>query len=434
MLRAVAFYGLVLIGIPISFFAPFSGLLLYLFFAHGHPADFVWPGYLFNYGLVLVPVLLAGYTIFEARKSPPRIRGMVLLLLFWGWLTASSLLAESSQVSIDKLMQFSKMFIIAFLIAAMATSEERVSRILRVIAFSLGLLGLKSLLDIVLTGGQYRMRGPGGMMSEENEYALGMNMAIPLLYWMASIEHGRWMRWFFRAGAIACAATVVFTRSRSGFLGLLIVCLLIGLRSRRKLLVPIGFAVLSILFLAFAPSAAINRYKTIPTATEDDPSAIGRIQMWETAVKMMEAHPVFGVGLKNFEASVPRYTSYEPRAPHNAFIALLAESGIPSCLLFLALVFGASGSCWLNWKRLRHDPGSQELATYCLIVHTMLLVYLVPNFFINRQDFDLMYHLVGLSAGISMVARQRIFQAAAEASAAPEVEPGWAIQPDEVPA
>jgi len=37
-----------------------------------------------------------------------------------------------------------------------------------------------------------------------------------------------------------------------------------------------------------------------------------------------------------------------------------------------------------------------------------LLVYLVPNFFINRQDFDMMYHLVGLSAGMSMVVKQRL--------------------------
>jgi O-antigen ligase len=89
-------------------------------------------------------------------------------------------------------------------------------------------------------------------------------------------------------------------------------------------------------------------------------------------------------------------------------MALMAESGIPSCLLFAALVLSASGACWANWRRLRGDPNSHPLATYCLIVHATLLVYLVPNFFINRQDFDLMYHLVGVSAGLSMVVRQKL--------------------------
>jgi O-antigen ligase len=114
------------------------------------------------------------------------------------------------------------------------------------------------------------------------------------------------------------------------------------------------------------------------------------------------------VGLRNFEVTFLDYSSLEPRAPHNAFMALTAESGIPSCLFFIGLLLSASGACWRNWRRLRHSPENRPLATYCLIVHVTLLVYLVPNFFINRQDFDLMYHLVGLSAGMSMVVRQRL--------------------------
>jgi len=136
---------------------------------------------------------------------------------------------------------------------------------------------------------------------------------------------------------------------------------------------------------------------------------MGRIEAWEAAIAMTKAHPIFGVGLRNFEVTFLNYSPLEPRAPHNAFMALTAESGIPSCLLFMGLILGASGACWLNWRRLRYSPENRVLATYCLIVHATLLVYLVPNFFINRQDFDLMYHLVGLSAGMSMVVRQRVY-------------------------
>jgi hypothetical protein len=41
-------------------------------------------------------------------------------------------------------------------------------------------------------------------------------------------------------------------------------------------------------------------------------------------------------------------------------------------------------------------------------VHATLLVYLVPNLFINRQDLDLMYHLIGLSSGMTMVMQQAL--------------------------
>lgn len=411
MLRAAALYLLVMVGIPLSIFQPFNGLLLYLFFAHGHPADFVWPGYIFNYGMFLAPSLLLGYVLFEFRKSPPRFRGMLLLLAFWAWLTASACLAFDRATAINKLSQFSKMFVIAFLIAALANSEERIRKILTVVGASLGVLGLKSLLSIIVTAGRYRIQGPGGLMSEENEYALGMNMAIPILYWLGSVEEKKWLRRFFKAASLACGITVLFTRSRSGLLGLIMVCLLISIYSRRKLLAPVVLGVCVALFLIFAPDASMERYKTIPTANQNDPSAIGRIQAWETAIQMAKAHPFFGVGLRNFEITFPNYSDYEPRAPHNAFIALTAESGIPSSILFVLLVLGASASAWAARRRLRFDPQSHSLATYCLIVHATLLVYLVPNFFINRQDFDLMYHLVGLSAGMSMVVQRRLMEA-----------------------
>jgi probable O-glycosylation ligase (exosortase A-associated) len=379
--------------------------------------------------MVLVPALLVGYVLFEMRKFPPRLRGMVLLLTFWAWLSAAAVLAYDTHPAFDMLWRFSRMFTIAFLIAAMASSEERIRKILVVIAGSLGFLGMKSLAGVIVTAGQYRVQGPGGLMAEENEYALGMNMAIPILYWLGTLEDRHWAKRLYQLAALSCAVSVIFTRSRSGFLGLIMVCLLIAVHSRRKVRASIGLAIVVVLFLAFAPDASMDRYKSIPTATQTDASAIGRIQAWETAIEMVKAHPVFGVGLRNFEVTFLNYSSFEPRAPHNAFVALMAESGIPSCLLFAALVLGASTTSWLNWRRLRHSPDHRVLATCCLIVHVTLLVYLVPNFFINRQDFDLMYHLVGLSAGMDMVVKHKLNAALAAAS-----EPGFDVSQAQVAA
>lgn len=408
MLRAIAFYALVAIGIPVGFFSPFNGLLFYLFFAHGHVADFVWPSYVFNYGTLIANALLGGYVFFELRHSPPRLRGMMLVLTFWAWLAMASVLAFDTAPAYMMLWRYSRILIMGMLVAALANSEDRIRKILYVVAGSLGVLGAKGLLDVVLTGGRYRMRGPGGMMSEENEYALGMNMAISILLGMAAVEDRKWLRRSFQVMALGCAATVIFTHSRSGLLGLCTVALLTMLYAKRKLLAPIGLACGVVLFLVFAPDAAIERYKTIPTARESDPSAIGRLQAWETAIGMAKDHPVFGVGPRNFELVFSRYSNYEPRAPHNAFVALAAESGIPSCLLFLAIVLGASWRMFRLRRLILGLPGFERLAAYCLIIHTTLIVYIVPNLFINRQDADLMYHLVGIAAGLAFVVEQKL--------------------------
>ena len=52
--------------------------------------------------------------------------------------------------------------------------------------------------------------------------------------------------------------------------------------------------------MMFAPEAALDRYKTIPNASQSDPSTIGRLEMWETALYIAKDHPFFGVGMRNF--------------------------------------------------------------------------------------------------------------------------------------
>ncbi|HEV2991807.1 MAG TPA: putative O-glycosylation ligase, exosortase A system-associated [Candidatus Angelobacter sp.] len=430
MLRVGAFYSLVAVAVPLAFFRPFEGLLIYMFFAHGHPTDFVWSGFVFNYGVVIGGSLIAGYLIFESRKSPLQIRGLVLLLLFWLWIAAGSFMALNPDLALGKLTSFNKIFIITLLVGALANSEERIGKVLRMIAICLGVLGTKSFIDIILTGGRFRIQGPGGMLSEENEFSLGMNMAVAILVFMASVEERWWLRRFFQVAAIGCGTTVVFTRSRSGLLGLITVCLLLTLYSRRKSLAIPGLALAVLAFVMFAPEAALDRYKTIPNAGQSDPSAIGRLEMWETALYIAKDHPFFGVGMRNFVPAVPLYTSYEPRAPHNALIALIAETGIPACLLFLGMVLGASRQSWVNWRRMSQHPDNRKLAAYCLLLHTTLLVYLVPNLFINRQDFDLMYHLVAVSAAMTVVVQRRLIEQRASQKSEILLDRNWTPVPE----
>ncbi len=257
-----------------------------------------------------------------------------------------------------------------------------------------------------------------------------MNMAVAILVFMASVEERWWLRRFFQVAAIGCGTTVVFTRSRSGLLGLITVCLLLTLYSRRKSLAIPGLALAVLAFVMFAPEAALDRYKTIPNAGQSDPSAIGRLEMWETALYIAKDHPFFGVGMRNFVPAVPLYTSYEPRAPHNALIALIAETGIPACLLFLGMVLGASRQSWVNWRRMSQHPDNRKLAAYCLLLHTTLLVYLVPNLFINRQDFDLMYHLVAVSAAMTVVVQRRLIEQRASQKSEILLDRNWTPVPE----
>jgi hypothetical protein len=59
-----------------------------------------------------------------------------------------------------------------------------------------------------------------------------------------------------------------------------------------------------------------------------------------------------------------------------------------------------------------------------------LIVYLVPNMFINRQDFDLMYQFVALGAGLAVVTKRRLFMLTIEQVADVAEVDAQAVPPD----
>src|SRR5262249_20553561 len=156
------------------------------------------------------------YFVFEMRNSPPRFKGLGLIVLFWIWIALACKFAADPSVAMPKVWQFTRIFAIVFLIAAMANSESRIRALLYSIAGSVGLLGAKGGLDFLLTGGSRRMVGPGGLEGEENEYALALNMAIPILVLLSNQEDRTWLRWSLRGAAVGCGLTILGTHSRSG--------------------------------------------------------------------------------------------------------------------------------------------------------------------------------------------------------------------------
>jgi len=424
MIRGILVRIIVAIAMPIAFLSPFNGILWYLWYSHGRPNDFIWPQYAFNSGALLLAIAtLAGYVLFELPYSPLRFRGLIVMTIFWGWIGLSTLASTDRVLSLPKFLQYTNILVITYLVAAMANTEKRVRAVLMVIAVGIGFLGSKCAFDFLVTGAQFRAQGVGGLMKEQNEFALCLNMAIVLLIGLSSMLKSFWQRWAFRAAAAGCAVSVVGTYSRSGLLGLGLATFLLTWYSKKRMLGFGAMALALVALVAFGPQKALDRYKTISTAfeaffekastgkvTEDvDPSALGRLQAWEAGTRMMKAHPILGVGPLNFLPQFQKYfPGYHARVAHNAFVALGAESGIPATLLFASFISLAILDMWWTRRQIKNVPELAELAAECLIIQIALTVYVVPNFFINRQNLDLMYHLIGLSVGLSALAKLRL--------------------------
>jgi len=74
-------------------------------------------------------------------------------------------------------------------------------------------------------------------------------------------------------------------------------------------------------------------------------SAVMRVELWKTALRMTRLHPVFGIGAGMFRYSYPQYSEiiYKDRlygllTAHNLALNILAEGGISAFVIFLLFI------------------------------------------------------------------------------------------------
>jgi O-antigen ligase len=132
--------------------------------------------------------------------------------------------------------------------------------------------------------------------------------------------------------------------------------------------------------------------------TPDNYAVAERLAHWQAALNMASAHPLFGVGLGNYEVVYPQsrlINWFEPLGhAHNYFLNILAEAGVIGLLAYGKVWIGIIG---LSWRGRQHPD---ILSRFVVIGLLGTWVYLaVHSFFDNLYVNNLFLHL-GLMLGI----------------------------------
>jgi O-antigen/teichoic acid export membrane protein/O-antigen ligase len=157
--------------------------------------------------------------------------------------------------------------------------------------------------------------------------------------------------------AIALLALgIAFSFSRSSYFGALAVIGMFG--ARRSLRGLAGAAAIIGGLAAVLPAAVGARLATVWNSSNPDASATVRIDLWSSALRMFETHPVFGVGYLNFSSQLPAYYintgTYDSSLvqfsmldfAHNTYLTVLAQTGLVGCCLVGFLVV-------VGWRKAR---------------------------------------------------------------------------------
>lgn len=144
-------------------------------------------------------------------------------------------------------------------------------------------------------------------------------------------------------------------------------------------IVPLLLAVL-IYYGHTAANAELNRAVTAAGAGVS--SVDERMQLWEKTLEMVRDHPLLGVGIGNWKIFIPAYGSEGMRSsggainfvrPHNDFLWVLSESGLPALLGFLA-IFALGG--YYAW-RLVTRGGQPAIQIRSLLFSGGIAAYLI---------------------------------------------------------
>jgi O-antigen ligase len=271
----------------------------------------------------------------------------------------------------------------------------------------------------------YDVSRVSGTIGDPNELASvlvgGTILAAALA---ATLKRAPLLRLAAGAASAMCAAGIFLSLSRGGLvaLGFALVASIV-VAGQRWRLQAITLAVLVaagafVYFGFYASSDASSRVTSFGSGT-------GRTDIWTVGWRMVEAHPVQGVGVGNYQTSSIHYLLEPgailrdefivdtPKVAHNTYLQVLAELGVVGLALFVSII----GFSLLSILRAAHiferldDPG-MELISRALLV--ALCGVLAADFFISEEFSKQLWLLLGLGPALLGIARTRAAEDGAE--------------------
>jgi putative inorganic carbon (HCO3(-)) transporter len=432
MLRTLFVLSVLVPGFVMALRDRFMALLVYLWYGFFRPQDFMWiditalrPSLVLGFVLI-VPSFATG--IFPNLTHPLSIGSA----LFLGSAFVSQITAVNPAVGWHWIDFLTRLIVVCLLAVTLITSQQRLLLVTGAIGASLGFHAAKAGLASLLGGGARFYDGLGGAFADNNGYALGTVMIIPLLLAVALNAEllfdaaPEWLtrnvrRGFFIAIPL-CAFTVVSTFSRGGFLALAAATLVyIGLH-RQRVRLSLSLAAVAVLGLSFVPipKGYFDRLETIQTYEKvGDDSALSRPHFWRVAVRMAEASPL-GVGTKQYENAYDRHDFSHGRfgthrSVHSSHFQVLGEQGYPGALVWMGQ-FGYAFWVAMRVRRLARRPEVAPATAHfftsvsnCLIAS--MAGFLVGGSFVASALNDVTWLTFALLAALDRLAQQAIVEA-----------------------
>lgn len=239
---------------------------------------------------------------------------------------------------------YCKVIVVFTLMLNTLTSRERFARLVTVVVLGTSYIGVRADLDYFRGVNLYedgRVGGAvGGLFGNPNDMALNMVTFLPLAVALALASGRSFVRALALVGVPSIAAAIVFSKSRGGTIGL-VMMLLALLYQMRRIRPGVAAAVVAMCLagIPLLPPSFVLRMSSIYNADEDPTgSREARQRLMREGYEAFLDNPVVGLGAGQFSNYQPESREEPWRETHNAVLQVASELGVFGLLLFIALV------------------------------------------------------------------------------------------------
>lgn len=389
------------------------GASMWLWSAMFYPKGWVW-GFAnsIRFNLLIAIATMLAY-LFQKEKIKTEISGLsILVFIFFIWATISSALTISNpDIVWHEWNLFMKIIVFYFICTMTLKTKHHIHVFLWALALSATFYGAGEGVKYIVSGGGHVLKGiPGSRLSDRNELALALNMALPILLFLFSQSKNNILKLGLAGAVVLNIIAIVGSFSRGGMLGLIVVGGYFFIKSKKKILVLIIVSLSLTMASKFVPEEWVNRMDTINTMNEDN-SFLGRVAAWKEAVLIAADNPVFGAGFKagqnpvvwkyyelefyklDFIVDTSEYIAPFAKAAHSIYFQVLGDQGFVGLLIFLGIIIMSLG----NLKKVIKGSDDDWLVDLAKMLQVTIVAYCVGGAALSLPYFDFSFALYALS-------------------------------------
>lgn len=246
-----------------------------------------------------------------------------------------------------------------------------------------------------------RLSGAPNDIVNPNGLAFIIVSTLPFLYYFSFIS------WRHRIVSLTVLPVLLYalalTGSRSGFIGLLVIMIGIIVKSRRKMVLLIGFVtVLAFIYGNLNEDQKDRYFSILDNKTKNAVTAVGRKEGVLRDFKVALRKPIVGHGLGT---SLEANANFEGNAmpSHNLWTELLQETGFMGLIIFLYFIKSIIMNFVYSLKSQKKAMFECGFLTY--LVNSMQ-VWLLMNIIFSLASYGLSSYEWYLFGGLSVVTRR----------------------------